>query len=219
MADVGEGPRVAGWEWGWNDGLLRWGTNTVERVMDGPDVGLYGPLVTFDFDGDAGDDEGTISLGDSGGPLWVRRAGEWQLAAIHFATDSEFRREAEGPTLQGAIFDFRGLFRQTGAETWEVEPIDGGGPVSAESFSTRVWPRRQWIDSVVQRAPGPASLLVAPNLGGPYVAATNVNHDPVLREFRISMSGSLAFFRVTGAAGPVLRDIRLEGTRLVIRYD
>ena len=73
--------------------------------------------------------------------------------------------------------------------------------------------------SVVQRAPGPASLLVAPNLAGPYVAATNVNHDPVLREFRISMSGAVAFFRVTGAAGPVLRDIRLEGTRLVIRYD
>jgi hypothetical protein len=219
MVDRGNGPELGGWTWGVNNGAQRWGTNTVDAVADGLDIGLYGPVVTFDFDGDAGDDECTVSVGDSGGPVWVQRSGQWQLAAVNFATDSEYRTDPEAPTQQGAIFDFRGLYRQASPGSWDIEPANGDGPAPAVSFSTRVWPRRQWIDSVIQRAPGPASLMVSTNLASGFGSASGATHDPVRREFRVPMSPSASFFRVTGPAGPQLRDIRVEGSRVVIRYD
>lgn len=219
LVDRGFGPELAGWQWGANDGVLRWGTNTVDSLEDGSVVGLYGPVALFDFDGDAGDDECSVSVGDSGGPAWVSRAGEWQLAAITFATESEFRTTEAGPTLRGTLFDFRGLYRRAGGDQWGLEPPDSDGPVPATVISTRVWPRRQWIDGVIQRAPGAASLLAAPALDGVFSPAAGVTHDLVRREFRIAMGVGSMFFRVTGPAGPLLRDIRVEGSRVVIRYD
>lgn len=217
--DRGTGPELAGWRWGANDGVLRWGTNTVDRLAEGADFGLHGPVALFDFDGDAGDDECTLSVGDSGGPLWVQRDGEWQLAAIHFATDSEFRTDPEGPTLQGALVDFRGLYKRGAGGVWERVPADGDGPAVAVSMSTRLWPREAWVEAAVQRAPGPASLLAATGIAGPFVPAPDASHDPVRREFRVAAGAGAAFFRVTGPAGPLLRGIRLEGMRVIVRYD
>ena len=219
LGDRGLGPELAGWAWGANDGVLRWGTNTVDQLVDGSEVGLRGPVVVFDFDGDAGDDECSVSVGDSGGPTWVRRAGEWQLAAITYATDSEFRTDPGGPSQRGTIFDFRGLYRNAGGGAWEVEPSNGDAPVPAILISTRVWPRRQWMDAAIQHAPGAASLLASPVLDGTYGPVAGVSHDPVRREFRVNLGPEASFFRVTGPAGPLLRDIRREGSRLVIRYD
>ena len=219
LVDRGAGPELAGWQWGANDGVLRWGTNTVDRLVDGTEVGLNGPVVLFDFDGDAGDDECTVSLGDSGGPVWVQRGNEWQLAAINFATDSEFRTVPDGPTLQGALFDFRGLYQRVASGAWDQVPAGGDGPAPATSVSTRIWPRRQWVDAAIQRAPGPATLLSAAQVEGPFSPASGVSHDAVRREFRIPVGPGNAFFRVTGPAGPNLRDIRREGSRVVVRYD
>ena len=219
LVDRGLGPETAGWLWGANNGVLRWGTNTVDSVADGSVVGLYGPVVLFDFDGDAGDDECSVSVGDSGGPVWVQRSNEWQLAAINFATDSEFRTTPDGPILNGALFDFRGLYRLGSGGVWELEPANGDVPAPASSVSTRLWPRRQWVDGAIQRAPGPAALLAAGRIEGPFAPAVGSSHDPVRREFRIPVGVGPAFFRVSGPAGPILRDIRLDGARVVVRYD
>lgn len=219
LGDRGLGPELAGWTWGVNDGVLRWGTNTVDRLAEGSEVGLRGPVVLFDFDGDAGDDECSVSVGDSGGPAWVRRAGEWQLAAITYATDSEFRTDPGGASQRGTIFDFRGLFRNAGDGVWEMEPSNGDVPVPALVISTRVWPRRQWIDAAVQHAPGPASLLASPTVDGNFGVVGGVTHDVVRREFRVTVGPEASFFRVSGPASPLLRDIRREGARVVIRYD
>jgi hypothetical protein len=82
---------------GTNDAYgMRWGTNTVEGTalvnigsVPAPNIQPY-VVVDFDATGNPGATafDGQASLGDSGGGIFIYRAGEWQLSGIaHFVDD------------------------------------------------------------------------------------------------------------------------------------
>jgi hypothetical protein len=219
LADQGDdGPVAVGWRWGELDGRLRWGTNTIAQRIDGTRIGLYGPLAGCTFDGGVGDDEACISLGDSGGPMFVRRGQEWQLAAIHFAVEAAFNTVPTGGGSNGSLFDYRGLYRRSNSG-WELEPTEGRSPVPASFFSTCVAPRRAWLTSAIARAPLPPTLEQSPVPEGPFTPSVASVHDPQSRTFTVTASSGSTFFRLIGTAGLVILRVQIESGQAVIEYD
>ena len=51
----------------------------------------YGELLYCDFDNPGMADECHLSVGDSGGGMFVLENGLWRLAGIHLAVDGPFR--------------------------------------------------------------------------------------------------------------------------------
>jgi hypothetical protein len=217
-ADRGNGLELAGWRWGADDGALRWGTNTVDVLVEGSEVGLKGSVGLCDFDPMAGDDEGTFSVGDSGGGGWVLRDGQWQLASIHYAVEAAYNTSDTGTGMNGCIFDYRGLYRM-GDKGWEFVPVEDETPATSVLVVSRIAPRRGWLMAAIGRAPRPAVLKRAGVPEGPYVDFVEALHDPVAREFRLPAGGTAGFFRVSGDAGPQLKGIRLQGNEIVVTYD
>ncbi len=219
MVDRGAGPVLAGWRWGELDGRLRWGTNRVWRLVDGATVGLWGPLVGCRFDGLAGADEGCLTVGDSGGPMFRQRAGEWELVALHYAVDSAFSLTADGPGGSGAFIDFRGLYRPSAGGGWQLQSSSSPIPVPAVFYSTRIFPRRTWVEAAVARAPAGAVLESAEQLDGVFTVVTRMVHDPVAREFRVMQGEGMEFFRVTGPDGIQVTGVGEEEGWFWIRYE
>jgi hypothetical protein len=78
---------------------LRWGTNAVSGTgqwisSDGRDV--LTTLTTFDFA--AGTSEAQAVVGDSGGPMFVKNGGQWQLAGIMITVDAYSGQPSPGLT-------------------------------------------------------------------------------------------------------------------------
>lgn len=218
QVDRGAGPELAGWQWGSVDGVLRWGTNTVKERIDGSRIGLYGPLVHYTFDAASGADEGCLSVGDSGGPLFVRRNGQWQLAAIHFAVEAAYRTSEEGETRNGTVFDYRGLYRGSGV-AWELVPLSGDGPSPASMFSTRLQPRAAWLTAAVGRAPSAPVLESAPGVGGPFSPALDFAHDPVARRFTVAITGEMRIFRLRGPVAVTVTRVGRSGSLMTLDYE
>ena len=66
-------------------GTMRWGTNVIDSndwFLDGYDFFALGTT----FDRGVSDNEAQVVVGDSGGAVFVKQAGEWSLAGIIIAT-------------------------------------------------------------------------------------------------------------------------------------
>jgi hypothetical protein len=89
--------RLAGWQWGADRAVQRWGLNTATGTTDGG-PGL-GTMLTATFQGA---DDATVSTGDSGGAFFVNDApGSWKLAGITFGVDNE--GTLDGNPVSGAL--------------------------------------------------------------------------------------------------------------------
>ena len=205
-----------GWRWGLADGRLRWGTNTVESLQNGVDIGLYGPVFDASFDRDAGRDECQVSVGDSGAPAFVRREDGWKLAGINFATEAQFRFTAAGPTFLGAVFDRGGLFQQTGPTQWDLVP-ETPVPQPTRFYVTRAAPRAAWIDKMLATAPAPAQLEASDGWVDQFHSVVPLVHDPVDRYFEVTADPGNRIFRLKGVAGLRIRSIRVRDG--VVRLD
>jgi hypothetical protein len=92
-----------GWEHGIYDGVLRWGTNTVEYVDP------YG-IPHSTFDGTNGASECTTGPFDSGGPGFIKGSGmKYELALMVNSGDEGPYRVNGSNVVSGPIFDMRGL--------------------------------------------------------------------------------------------------------------
>ncbi|KAB2671258.1 MAG: hypothetical protein DVB31_05060 [Verrucomicrobia bacterium] len=211
-------PELSGWRWGLADEQLRWGTNTVDELVDGKDIGLYGPVFRAGFDRGAGRDECQVSVGDSGAPVFVKRPEGWRLAGINFATEAQFRTTASGGSFLAALFDVGGLFYQTGPNQWSEIPTEAS-PQPTHFAVTRVGPRAAWIDKALATAPPPAQLEAAEEWGTPFHAVTPLVHDPVDRYFEIGAGPAFRVFRLRGAPGLRFRSIRVTGGTVRMDYD
>lgn len=218
LADRGEGPALAGWNWGVLDGRQRWGTNAIAQRLEGSTIGLFGQLVRCTFDGGIGDDEACISGGDSGGPMFVRRGQTWHLAAIQFGVEASYNTNSTGPGFNGLIFDFRGLYRGSEGK-WQLEAFENDFPVPTSFVSTRIMPRRAWLDAGLAKAPARPTLQEAPTPEGPFATNSTAAHDPVARTFHIVQTDGARFFRLSGPDGIVITRVRSEAGSLVLEYD
>ncbi len=144
-----------GWLWGAGDGVQRWGTNTVASVVAGG-TGVGSLLsATFDHSTDPLSTEAHLSVGDSGGAVFIQDGTVWKLAGINYGVSGPYYTAPPAdPGFNAALFDENGYFvGQTAATS---TPASGPG----EFFVTRVSSRAAFINSVIPE-PGSGALLLS----------------------------------------------------------
>jgi Dockerin type I domain len=142
---VGNDSHLGGWLWGPLDGIERWGTNVVGSIQADP---TYGQLLRVPFDSNGGQNEAHLSVGDSGGAVFVFNGdtNQWELAGINLAVDGPFSTSAAGTNaFDAAMFDTTGLFVEGGQGNWVTAPNPSA------FYATEIAPREGFINSVVMQ--------------------------------------------------------------------
>jgi len=198
-----------GWQWGPEDSVERWGTNLVKSIVSDASLGSF---LQCNFDVDGGADEAHLSVGDSGGGVFIQDGAIWKLAGINYAVDGPFNTSTNGPGFNAAIFDESGLY--------------GGGPGNwvlltngaSAFYATRISSRLAWINGVVQADPMPR-LLSATSLAGPYTDMPDAVVNPNLRTVLVPIPPSNHFYRLLDCDPIHIASISTNQTRLVISYE
>lgn len=211
-----------GWKWGPGDDVKRWGRNIVNGVLDG---GLdYGELLYCNFDKPGIADECHLSVGDSGGGMFVLENGLWRLAGIHLAVDGPFRlNPAGGGGFNAALYDKGGMEERTGDPPAWVSVLETPSDKPTRFFSSRISASRPWIldktghdgslapeaYSAWQRLYFTPGQIATPEISGPQ---GDMDHDGVgnLLEFALNLdptfSEPVTMLASTGLRGlPVVR--------------
>jgi len=158
-----------GWHFGNGDSLVSWGTNQVRGIVNSSQFPSLGPpyqgdflYFTFDqrFQGDnlAGSfDEGMLSGGDSGGPLFILDSdGVYKLAGINSLIDSGIDELGGG---SGALFDVLGL--HAGGQTIVNDPPSDLTPIPLGAYATRISTHDTFLlQFAVAPVPEPSTLLL-----------------------------------------------------------
>lgn len=150
---------LRGWFWGTGDGKLRWGENVVSGTS--PYGSNTDGLLRASFDRDGLANEAHLSIGDSGGPVFI----EGKLAGINYSVDGNWRHSTinNGVEFRGALFDAGGLEKGSGS-SWRSIP-DELDDIPSSFYASRVSDRLDWIYSVVPE-PGTSTLVASLALVG-----------------------------------------------------
>lgn len=154
--------QLKGWRWGVDDHVQSWGKNIINGVSSGladnestnvPGVKLYW---NFDLNGIA--HEGGVSLGDSGGGVFIKNANNvWRLAGVNFAAQSTFNVPGESEIIRAALVDTGGL------QFGETIVDDLAQNIPSRMYATRISSRAGWINDVLAgRIGATVSALSAP---------------------------------------------------------
>jgi hypothetical protein len=136
--------KLRGWKWGTWDGVMRWGQNLVNDIVDGgPDAGQ---LLRGSFKAGAGRNEADLSSGDSGGGVFIKDGKNYKLAGINYAVDGPYSYTNSGPGFPAALFNQRGFYTQYTTNAWT---LIRSGPVGGGLYATRISPRAAWIRSII----------------------------------------------------------------------
>lgn len=147
-AEVVVGGEAKGWLWGAGDGVQRWGRNTVVDTYSDPSLG---ELLYCHFDNPGLTEECHLSVGDSGGGMFVLEAGLWCLAGIHCTVDGPFRFDATGSPFNAALYDMGGLIKDPGLLPVPDQPYN----IPSSFYSSRIAALLGWITRI---APAAGSL-------------------------------------------------------------
>lgn len=156
---VGNDSHLGGWLWGGSDEVQRWGTNVVGEIAQD---GSYGPLVRAPFDNNAGPNEAHLSVGDSGGAVFVFNpaTSRWELAGINLGVDGSFSTSSSGTNpFNAAMFDTTGLFTQSASVPWD------SAPNPSAFYSTEIAAHRRFVESVIMQLTHVVSRKTHPNAG------------------------------------------------------
>ena len=134
---------LKGWQWGDYDGVQRWGRNIVSSIV--PAGNGNGDLLRVTFDARV-PGESHLSVGDSGGPLFIKDGRVWELAGINSGVDGPFNTTGSGDGFKAAIFDARGLYVET-ASGWML--LQGPRPIPSAFYATRISSRTNWINRIL----------------------------------------------------------------------
>lgn len=141
----GSGTEPKGWTWGTATHARSWGTNTLDQQGGSP----IGMLLSYDFDLGGGWNEGALSVGDSGGPVFISQSGEWRLVGINYGVEAIFSETGSGSGLYAAIYDKGGLYSSqniNGPWTY-TNPAVANNP--AINYSSSIPDNSAWINSVI----------------------------------------------------------------------
>ena len=147
---------LRGWSWGASDGVQRWGENDVADLVpyNGHD------LVYATFDQGAQPNESHLSVGDSGGAIFLNDGGVWKLAGISYAVDDLYTAPDTSTGFDAAIFDARGYYTYDGNKFTQ---ISGTAPVPTGFYASRISSETAWIYSVIDPTGDPDGDTI-PNL-------------------------------------------------------
>ena len=216
-----------GWQWGPTDNVERWGGNVVADLpTDG--TAPYAPYVHATFDDPGVAHEAHLSVGDSGGGLFVLEDGLWKLAAINYAVDDLFTTANASSAFDAAVFDAKGYYQKNGDQSFSLITTDQ----PTGFYSTRVAARLAWVQSVTGQDPavlaaetfvGWEHLYFTPaQLADATVSGPNADPDgdgvPNLLEFAFNLDPTFAE-PATMVAGTGLRGLPLAGRTTVAAGD
>jgi hypothetical protein len=138
--------RLRGWQWGVYDGVQRWGQNRVNGIV----TSGKGELLRASFNAGAGRNEATLSVGDSGGAVFIKDGKFYKLAGINYGVDGPYNTTNSGTGFNAALFNQRGFYVEStpGSGTWEVFP-QHTGRIASSFYATRVSSRMSWITNVL----------------------------------------------------------------------
>lgn len=206
---------LRGWFWGAADGRPRWGTNVIEEAF-APGVADEGAILTASFDANAGDDEATLTGGDSGGGLFLRDTdGQWKLAGVALAVQAQFNTGTNGAGFFAALFDRRGFYEQDPQQQWALDPAAESQPGTA-LYHTRVSTYATQL-AAAMAIPAPATdtvprLQSSSSPDGPFDEHTAYAVDSAAREITANVTGERRFFRLDGT--PTVRVLSIVGTQV-----
>lgn len=149
---------LKGWAWGASDYKARWGTNTVSEISTFAGV----PYLRAALDALPGTEEAHLTVGDSGGALFINDAGMWKLAGINYAVDGswDYNGVADGNGFSASLFDAGGLYVGSDATSWTLVP-DETADIPSSFYSTRISTYVSQIQSVTGvPEPGLMSILM-----------------------------------------------------------
>lgn len=126
---------IRGWAFGELDNVQSWGRNVVDDVVTDDQ---YGELISFSFSAGPNRvaDEAGVSVGDSGGGVFILSGGQWKLAGVNLGVDGPFSYTANGPYFNADIFDARGLYMDSPTNHFQLPNTDG--PLEASNYSSRI---------------------------------------------------------------------------------
>lgn len=107
-AILGDDGAELGWQTTPSDGVIRWGTNTVDDLIA---LNGIGGLMVATFGNNPGDDEAGLGLNDSGGGVFLDDGGIWKLAGITYGADSFAIDPTGAGNFTAALFDPDGFYR------------------------------------------------------------------------------------------------------------
>ncbi len=227
-AIIGEGTfgqELKGWYWGGGDGAMRWGTNVVSSITDsaGKSVtgraGLAGDRIRCSFDGGAGDDEGTLSGGDSGGALFLQDAGAWKLAGLLSAVESTVRLSADGPDVSAAIFDLGGLYVQTSGGWVKVPDQFAKQPTSFSA--ARVSGNEAWIASVLADEVAPDRVMTVESSAfaeGPFTEEKEARLQLQQSQFVVPAVEGTRYYRFRSDAALAVSGVSWSAEGVVLKF-
>lgn len=107
--------KLRGWKLGETDHRLRWGTNQITAYLDknNNQVGRNNPNAQFiacQFDNFSNTNECTLSVGDSGGGVYVIDQGRWKLLGINFGVSGPYKTSLRESGYKAAVFDTGSLY-------------------------------------------------------------------------------------------------------------
>lgn len=148
-----------GWYTTGADGVVRWGLNDISGTVSSG----VGTLLTASFSAVAGQNEAMLSVGDSGGGVFVLDGGVWKLAGINYGVDGFFDTNNLPNDFQefsAALFDKGGFYEGSDGTGWVLNP-DGSSDVPSRMYASRISSSSAQIISIVGvPEPGAATLLM-----------------------------------------------------------
>jgi hypothetical protein len=94
--EIRVGKSLKGWQWGQEDNVRSWGTNTVGGIAVGAEG--VGDTLRFTFDARRSPNEAAISAGDSGGGVFIKDKGAWRLAGVNYGVEKSVLAHRRPPT-------------------------------------------------------------------------------------------------------------------------
>lgn len=165
MVTVGRGgPRGAevdisgtlhGWYTTGADGVARWGANQVDQVV----ASGVGNLLAAGFNATAGQQEATLSSGDSGGGVFIEISGQWYLAGVNYGVDGYFDTNnilGDFSEFDAALFDKGGFYEGSDGSGWNFN-TDTALDKPSRLYASRVSDSSAAIASITG-VPEPGSL-------------------------------------------------------------
>jgi hypothetical protein len=137
--------KLKGWEWGDWDGVQRWGQNKISGLQNGgPGVG---EVLQVAFH--AGRNEAHLSVGDSGGAIFIKDGKTFKLAGINYGVDGPYNTTNSGPGFEAALFDQRGFYVwNSAADAWTLTPLRTGR-IGSSFYAIRISSRIDWINGIL----------------------------------------------------------------------
>ena len=213
------GSATKGWLWGDYDGVMRWGENTVNDVVDASgNTVLGGAVLRATFDADGGSNEATLSYGDSSGAIFIQDGSTWKLAGLNYGVDGPYNTGPTGAGFFACIFDEGGLYK--GGENKWIPTPDLPGNQPAHLYITRVSIRAAWIRGIIGDPGLPSAtpiLEYSTSLNAAFIEDTAATFDPANMLIRTFNSNQQRFFRIRATTPIEITSLTREGSDLVIR--